>query len=190
MIDDDDELRGRAAEERLAKERLADERLADAIRTLRAPVETDATRFDSAVLAQLRREGKGEHRWTGAWMAVAAVAAALLIAAGVRFTSAHNGAVRSTAGTRLVHFQLDGVRATSVAVAGSFNGWNPEATPLHRAADGTWTTAVRLRPGRHVYQFVIDRSRWIPDPRSPRDPADDFGTPNSVITVLARGSGS
>lgn len=189
MIDDNDEIRQHGADERLADARLADARLADAVRALRAPVETDATRFDAAVLARLRR-GQREHRWTGGWMAVAAVAAALLIAAGVRFTSTHNGAVRATAGTRLVHFQLDGVRATSVAVAGSFNGWNPQATPLHRSADGTWTAAVRLRPGRHVYQFVIDRSRWIPDPRSPRDPADDFGPPNSVITVLARGSGS
>lgn len=169
---------------------IADERLAHAIRELRSPVATDAARFDARVLGRMQHARAG--RYAGrAWIAAAALAAAFLIAASVHILdAAHHTATHATPTTRLVQFRLDDVRATSVAVAGSFNGWNPQATPLHRSADGAWVADVPLRPGRHVYQFVVDRTRWIPDPHSPRDPGDDFGTPNSVITVLPHGSGS
>jgi hypothetical protein len=162
-----------------------DGRLAAAVRLLRVPVETDAQAFDARVLKQLQQP-RGYAITTRVSIVVAALAAAILMGVGLHNIS------RSIVprATQTVRFQLAGVHATSVAVAGSFNGWNAEATPLHRAPNGTWTAEVALTPGRHVYQFVIDRSRWVPDPRSPRDPGDDFGTQNSVITVLPHRSGS
>lgn len=180
--------------------RLADARLADAIRLLRAPVDTDADAFDARVLEQTQ---VGQHR-SGvrrAWVTAAALAACLVIGIigifgiglrhELRSSTEHVAAAHpAPAGTRVIRFQLADARARSVAVAGSFNAWSPDATPLHRAPDGTWSTKVPLTPGRHVYQFVVNHSQWIPDPRAPRDPADDFGTPNSVITVLRPGSGS
>ena len=35
-----------------------------------------------------------------------------------------------------------------VCVAGTFNGWDPAATPLTRRADGTWAVTLDLPPGR------------------------------------------
>lgn len=89
--------------------------------------------------------------------------------------------------TQLVRFRFTGADAARVAVAGSFNGWSTSTTPLHRIGDSTWVADVALTAGRHVYQFVINDLRWVPDPTAPRDPGDDFGAANSVVTVAVRG---
>jgi len=74
--------------------------------------------------------------------------------------------------------------AGSVVLVGDFNDWNPAATPLRRAPEGgVWTAVVPLEPGRYRYAFMIDGNRWATDPVAPRAGGDDFGTPNSVITV-------
>lgn len=39
--------------------------------------------------------------------------------------------------------------ARRVAVLGSFNGWDPTAHLLTKAADGDWMIAIYLPPGRH-----------------------------------------
>jgi hypothetical protein len=65
---------------------------------------------------------------------------------------------------------------------GSFNEWNPVATPLARDASGKWVVAVQLPRGRHVYAFVVDGDVTA-DPDAPRAADDDFGSPNSVVLV-------
>jgi hypothetical protein len=34
-----------------------------------------------------------------------------------------------------------------------------------------------------VYGFVVDGSRWIPDPAAPQSDDGDFGSANSVVYV-------
>jgi len=75
--------------------------------------------------------------------------------------------------------------ARQVAVVGDFNGWNPTATRMHPTRDGTWQARFVLPPGRHVYAFVVDGRRWLPDPAAPLAPEDAFGTRNSVVIVAA-----
>jgi 1,4-alpha-glucan branching enzyme len=89
-----------------------------------------------------------------------------------------------------VDFDLNVATAKRVSVVGDFNHWDVQATPLQRpAAGGEWHAAVRLPPGRHVYAFVVDGVRWVADPAAPRAVDNDFGPPNSVLTVVpARGS--
>ena len=49
----------------------------------------------------------------------------------------------------VVHFELVAPRASRVALVGSFNEWNPVATPLTRdSATGKWVVSLRLPPGR------------------------------------------
>ena len=81
--------------------------------------------------------------------------------------------------------------AEAVFVAGTFNGWDPAATPLTRRADGTWATNLDLPPGRHEYKFVID-GRWCcepgcddPAPACPHCVPNSFGTMNRVVEVPA-----
>jgi 1,4-alpha-glucan branching enzyme len=72
--------------------------------------------------------------------------------------------------------------AKQVQVAGSFNEWNPERTPLAPASNGRWTSNLLLGPGRHEYLFVVD-GQWIPDPNARESVNNPFGGRNSVLKV-------
>ena len=88
----------------------------------------------------------------------------------------------------VVRFELSAPSATRVALVGSFNRWNPTATPLQRdPATGKWTVSVRLPAGRHVYAFVVDGDVTA-DPAAPRAADSDFGSANSVVLVSGRSS--
>jgi hypothetical protein len=50
-------------------------------------------------------------------------------------------------------------------------------------ASGLWSETLALRPGRHVYAFVVDDSVWMRDPRTPAADDADFGRPGSVLLV-------
>jgi len=87
-----------------------------------------------------------------------------------------------------VRFALSAPHASRVALVGSFNEWNPIATPLVRdPATGTWMVSLRLPPGRHVYAFVVDGDVTA-DPAAPRAADDDFGSANSVVLVTGNAS--
>ena len=74
--------------------------------------------------------------------------------------------------------------ATSVAVVGDFNGWDPRRNLMVRASrEGVWGARLRLPPGVYQYSFVIDGKVWEPDPQAKRFIDDGFGGRNSVIIV-------
>lgn len=74
----------------------------------------------------------------------------------------------------------------AVNLAGTFNGWNKDATPMVLGPDGTWTVTVRLEPGKYQYKFVLDHERWITDPLG-TNVEDGNGNTNSSITILPPG---
>jgi 1,4-alpha-glucan branching enzyme len=83
-----------------------------------------------------------------------------------------------------VAFALRAPGATRVGVAGDFNGWDPRATPLVRAAEpDLWVTSVALAPGVHTYAFVLEGHEWRPDPAAPLAGEMAFGTRRSVLLV-------
>lgn len=84
---------------------------------------------------------------------------------------------------RVIKFVLVAPQAAKVALVGDFNGWDPEATPAERQSDGSWATFISLKPGRHVYSFVLDGKVFINDPTAPIAPDDGFGQKNSVVVV-------
>ena len=88
-------------------------------------------------------------------------------------------------------FSCSAPEAGAVSLAGTFNDWDPTATPLTRRADGTWATTLDLSPGRYEYKFVVD-GRWCCDPgcEEPREGCpkcvpNPFGTMNRVVEVTA-----
>ena len=86
-----------------------------------------------------------------------------------------------------VQFVLDARRAGSVAVVGDFNSWNASANPMVRdSASGAWTALVDVKPGRHVYAFLVDGKEWTLDPRAQRTKDADYGTEQSVMIVGLR----
>src|ERR1017187_5219426 len=64
--------------------------------------------------------------------------------------------------------------ASQVFVAGSFNNWEPEQTPLAARGNGRWAGDLKVGPGRHEYLFVVD-GQWLPDPKANESVASPFG---------------
>src|SRR5688572_1737172 len=91
---------------------------------------------------------------------------------------------RDAKGLKAVQVVLRAPRAQRVSVVGDFNGWDSEADAMTRdPVSGLWSHTLTLRPGRHVYAFVVDDSVWMRDPRSPEAADEDFGRPGSVLLV-------
>lgn len=79
--------------------------------------------------------------------------------------------------------------AQAVFLAGTFNGWDPAATPMAKDTAGNWSVAVDLKPGRYEFKFVIDGS-WCCEPGCdetnrdcPKCVPNPLGTMNRVIEV-------
>lgn len=81
-----------------------------------------------------------------------------------------------------VEFSLDQPQARSVAVAGTFNDWEGNRTPLRLDSEGTWKATVWLPAGRYEYRFVVD-GQWISDPGARESVQNTFGSTNSVLVV-------
>jgi hypothetical protein len=75
--------------------------------------------------------------------------------------------------------------AKSVGVMGAFNDWDATRTPMKSDANGTWTATLRLLPGSHEYQFLVDGGTRMTDPTAPATDSE-FGEANSVLTVTPR----
>lgn len=74
--------------------------------------------------------------------------------------------------------------ATGVALAGTFNGWNPASAPMSGpGADGAYSAEVTLSGGTHRYKFVLSGQTWVPDPQNPQREPDNFGGHNSVLRL-------
>jgi 1,4-alpha-glucan branching enzyme len=86
--------------------------------------------------------------------------------------------------TKKTVFALKAPEARFVSVCGQFNGWQPEAAPMTRRADGTWETSLTLRPGRYQYKFVVD-GNWIHDPTAKVNVPNEHQSLNSVIEIHA-----
>lgn len=79
----------------------------------------------------------------------------------------------------LVQFRLDAEGASSVALAGTFNDWQP-VHELRESAPGVWTVFVPVEPGVHDYLFMVDGTEWVSDPAA-QTVDDSFGGTNSRL---------
>jgi hypothetical protein len=181
-----------------------DDVLRSAVDELRRPLRIDAALFDARVMDEVRR-GSGGFRSRLARLArprtirvspLLALAAAAIFAVSlagsvlflrtsrVRFAS--ESIAGAAAGSSLVQFGFVAPHASSVALVGDFNDWDPKATPLRAASTGgVWSVEVPIQPGRHLYAFVVDGTVWRPDPAAPQANGEDYGEPNSALTVIA-----
>jgi len=84
---------------------------------------------------------------------------------------------------RLVRLMFDDPGARQVAVVGDVSGWRAGGTPLVQdAATHRWSATLALRDGAHRYAFVVDGTRWVPDPSAERVRAGD-GRVYSLLRV-------
>jgi 1,4-alpha-glucan branching enzyme len=73
-------------------------------------------------------------------------------------------------------------QAKAVSVAGDFNNWQPEKTPMQKAADGAWQVKINLTKGTYRYRLVVD-GRWQQDPHNSKAEPNPYGELNSVLEV-------
>lgn len=93
-----------------------------------------------------------------------------------------NNEANSKPRARPVHIEFHHASATKIAIAGTFNDWRPEATPMIPVGEGRWVKELVLPPGDYEYRMVVD-GQWMPDPRASNTVANPFGEINSVLKV-------
>jgi 1,4-alpha-glucan branching enzyme len=93
--------------------------------------------------------------------------------------TAREGVRVRTAG---VEFRTRQPDATSVAIAGEWNGWSPTADPMVRDG-GMWIRVVALPHGEHTFMYLVDGRRWVTPEGSDGTAPDGFGGDNGTVLV-------
>jgi len=74
-------------------------------------------------------------------------------------------------------------RAGNVQIAGDFNGWQPDSTPMERVGNsGVWQAKLKLNQGTYRYRLVVD-GQWQQDPYNERTEMNPYGELNSVVEI-------
>ena len=82
-----------------------------------------------------------------------------------------------------IQFSVLYPQAQRVELAGEFNNWEPQNTPLKRSNDnGRWNIELELHEGSYQYRYVVD-GRWQPDPYNSDSVQNEFGEQNSILYV-------
>ena len=79
-------------------------------------------------------------------------------------------------------FRAEFPYASRVLLAGDFNNWSSQSTPLTQTTDGKWKVCVPLMPGRYRYRFIVD-GEWREDPWNDYVESNPYGSVNSVVDV-------
>ncbi|MCC6357399.1 MAG: glycogen-binding domain-containing protein [Phycisphaerales bacterium] len=81
--------------------------------------------------------------------------------------------------------------ARELFVAGTFNNWNPRATPMRKGLNGQWEVQLNLPRARHEYKFIADGD-WCCEPGHSDEACgctpegcvpNELGTLNRVVEV-------
>ncbi len=108
-------------------------------------------------------------------------AAADFFAGGNPESVRHLWGCRAVSGGLLFVQPCAGVR--SVAVAGSFNGWNPSEGEMTRRPElGIFERRIETPPGRYEYRLVID-GVWQCDPYNPARLTNGMGGENNLAVA-------
>ncbi len=81
-----------------------------------------------------------------------------------------------------IKFEFSAPDATEVFLAGDFNQWNTQATPMKKDKKGKWQATVSLEPARYEYRLLVD-GHWEDDPSCSDCVANEFGGQNCVRIV-------
>jgi 1,4-alpha-glucan branching enzyme len=84
--------------------------------------------------------------------------------------------------TKKVEFELFAPKARNVSLAGDFNGWNVNETPMEKDNKGNWKVGIPLPLGRYEYRFWVD-GIWHDDTHAQERVENPFGSHNCVRIV-------
>ena len=72
--------------------------------------------------------------------------------------------------------------ASSVQIAGDFNNWQPQQSPMRKISNGGWKVKLPLLAGKYCYRLVVD-GQWQHDPNNEAAEPNPYGELNSVLVV-------
>jgi len=86
-----------------------------------------------------------------------------------------------------VKFSLNGglyTGASSVSLAGDFNNWQADQTPMKKSKEGVWSVTLDLPSGNaYQYKFLVNGTEWINDPAAERLVPGGMGSENSLLEI-------
>jgi 1,4-alpha-glucan branching enzyme len=101
----------------------------------------------------------------------------------------HNHPRHTAAEPQPVRFEFFDPAATAVAIAGTFNEWQPTAKPMHPVGSRHWLKETVLPPGTYEYCLVVD-GQWRPDPAARESVPNPYGGRNSILKVARTPAGA
>ena len=90
-----------------------------------------------------------------------------------------------TKDTCKVTFQLpEDIDAESALVAGDFNGWDAQSTPMKKVK-GTWKVTWELKKNREFqYRYLVNNSEWHNDWYADKYVPNNVDGDNSVVVTV------
>jgi hypothetical protein len=86
--------------------------------------------------------------------------------------------------TTMHRFVIHQQDSEQVEISGSFTNW--QRIPLvPTGTNGYWEISLELPAGEHRYTFIVDGSKYFPDPTVSTRESDDFGATNSILKIEA-----
>ena len=75
--------------------------------------------------------------------------------------------------------------AKKVFLAGEFNDWSQDATPMRKSKEGTFRTTLDLEPGKeYQFRYVTGENTWMNDEAADKFVANNLTfEDNSVVTL-------
>lgn len=78
----------------------------------------------------------------------------------------------------------EGVEVESLALLGSFNGWDEWANLMEPNKKGDYRTIVEVKsPGEYQYRYLLNGTIWLNDWDADRYETNVHGSDNSVVNV-------
>lgn len=75
--------------------------------------------------------------------------------------------------------------ARKVSIAGDFNDWKSDRTPMKALKNGDFTVSLQLAKGREYrYRFVLDDQEWVTDDSADKQVYCDFASAHNAVVVV------
>ncbi len=76
------------------------------------------------------------------------------------------------------------VKAKTASLCGDFNDWDPDAAPMKKLKDGSFSVTISLDAGRNYrFRYLLDEKLWENDWEADAYVANEFGSDDSLIKV-------
>ena len=92
--------------------------------------------------------------------------------------------VKSRNTVQVTFYTAEAIDAESVFLAGDFNGWDENATPMQPLKDGRFKVMLELEPDcEFEFRYLVDGDEWHNDWKADGYVPNPHGSDNCVVTT-------